>query len=155
MIIKPDAFILDTDGTVAIHTEDQRGHYEYSKISGDQPNQPVIDLAVYLHRYMAPLVVTGRADIDDCRVDTVAWYRQYFPESFCNDMRLFMRPAKLSNGKPDYRPDFIVKKEIYDKSIRDRFNVRYAIDDRLQVCRMWHHDLGLTVLRVGDPDATF
>lgn len=154
MIIKPDAFILDTDGTVALHTTEERGHYEYSKVSGDKPNQPVIDLAVMLHRWMAPLVVTGRMDVDDCRADTVAWYRKHFPAYFCDDMRLFMRPAKLPTGKPDYRPDYEVKEEIYNKYIHDRFNVLYAVDDRLQVCRKWHA-MGLTVLRVGDPDAIF
>lgn len=155
MIIKPPAFILDTDGSTALHTEEERGHHEYSKVIHDRPNWPIINLAVKLHRWLVPLVVTGRMDIDDCRVDTVAWYRRYFPDYFCNDMRLFMRPAKLSTGKPDYRPDYVVKKEIYDTSIRDRFDVEYAVDDRLQVCRMWYHDLHIPVLRVGDPDATF
>ena len=149
-----DAFILDTDGTTALHTEEERGHFEYSKVKYDRPNQPVIDLAVLMHREMAPLVVTGRMDEGDCRVDTVWWYRKYFPDYFCNDMRLFMRPAKRPNGKPDYRPDYIVKEEIYLKYIKGRFNVRYVLDDRLQVCRMWY-SIGLPVLRVGDPDADF
>jgi len=155
MLVKPDAFILDTDGTTSLHTAAERGHYEYSKVRNDRPNLPIIDLAVMMAREMKPLVVTGRMDVDNCRIDTVAWYRDYFPDWFCNDMLLFMRPARLLDGKPDYRPDYIVKKEIYDRYIRDRFNTRYAVDDRLQVCRMWHHELNLPVLRVGDPDAVF
>jgi hypothetical protein len=109
-LIIPDAFVLDTDGTVALHTEEERGHYEYSKVKYDRPNKPIIELAEMLNRWLVPIVVTGRMDIDDCRADTVWWYRQHFPESFFNDMRLFMRPAKLPGGKPDYRPDYIVKK---------------------------------------------
>lgn len=154
MRIIPEAFILDTDGSAALHAEEERGHYEYSKVKYDRPNWPIIDLAVLFSINLVPLVITGRMDIDDCRQDTADWYRAFFPDHFCNDMLLFMRPAKLPDGKPDYRPDYVVKEEIYNTYIKDRFNVKYVVDDRLQVCRMWY-SLGLTVLRVGDPDANF
>jgi hypothetical protein len=154
-LIVPDAFVLDTDGTVALHTEEERGHYEYSKVKYDRPNKPIIELAEMLNRWLIPIVVTGRMDIDNCRADTVWWYDQHFSDNFCNDMRLFMRPATLLDGKPDHRYDYVVKREIYNKYILGRFNVKYWVDDRLQVCRMAHHDLGMTVLRVGDPDAVF
>jgi hypothetical protein len=65
-----------------------------------------------------------------------------------------MRPATLPNGKPDYRPDYIVKEEIYRRDIEPLYDVKFAIDDRLQVCRMWH-SIGIPVFRVGDPDADF
>lgn len=159
MRIIPDAFVLDTDGTVASHVNEdctlRRSHYDYSKVKEDLPIQPIIDLAVLLNRDFIPLVVTGRMDIDNCRTDTVWWYRQYFPEYFTNDMRLFMRPATLPDGSPDYRKDYIVKKEIYFKYIQGRYNVKYWVDDRLQVCNMAHHELGMNVLRVGDPVAVF
>jgi hypothetical protein len=153
MIIRPDAFILDTDGTVCSH-EGIRGHFEYEKVSLDVPIQDIIDLACMLSRNLLPIVVSGRMDIGDCRPDTVQWYRDHFPAWFCDDMLLFMRPPKLPDGKPDYRPDYVVKEEIYNRYLHHRFNIRYAIDDRLQVCRKWHA-MGLTVLRVGDPDAVF
>jgi hypothetical protein len=151
---KQKAFILDTDGTTALHSEAERGHYEYSKVRYDRPNKVIIDLAVLLHRDYAPLIVTGRMDIDNCKEDTVWWYRQHFPAYFMNDFRLFMRQAALPDGKPDYRPDYIVKEEIYWTKIEPFFDVFCAIDDRLQVCRMWHR-IGIPVLRTGDPDANF
>src|SRR5271170_1634585 len=100
---KQKAFILDTDGTTALHTTEERGHYEYRKVRYDRPNKMVIELATLLHRDYAPLVVTGRMDDEDgqCREDTMWWHEKYFPWLFVNDMRLFMRPAKLPNGKPD------------------------------------------------------
>ena len=54
----------------------------------------------------------------------------------------------------DNRKDAIIKKELFDEHIRDKYYVDYIVDDRLQVCRLWY-SLGLTILRVGDPDANF
>jgi hypothetical protein len=54
----------------------------------------------------------------------------------------------------DYRKDVVVKEEMYNDHIKGKYNVTVVIDDRLQVCRMWHR-LGLPLLRVGDPDADF
>ncbi len=54
----------------------------------------------------------------------------------------------------DFRPDDIIKREIFDRKIRGVYNVKFVIDDRLKVCRMWHQ-LGLNLFRVGDPDADF
>ena len=61
---------------------------------------------------------------------------------------LFMRKTG------DFRQDAVIKKEIYDQFIKDKYYIEFVLDDRLQVCRMWY-DLGLTLLTVGDPDADF
>jgi len=60
---------------------------------------------------------------------------------------LHMRPD-------DDRKDVIVKEEQYNEHISGKYNVLMVIDDRLQVCRLWHR-LGLPLFRVGDPDADF
>lgn len=54
----------------------------------------------------------------------------------------------------DKRSDYIIKHEIYNEHIRDKYNILAAFDDRLQVCRLWY-ELGLPLFRVGDPDADF
>jgi len=36
----------------------------------------------------------------------------------------------------DVRKDSVVKKELYDEFIKDKYNVRFVIDDRPQVVRM-------------------
>jgi hypothetical protein len=54
----------------------------------------------------------------------------------------------------DQRPDEIIKSELYDQHIRDRFNILGVIDDRPKVCRMWR-GLGLPVFQVGNPDYEF
>ncbi len=47
----------------------------------------------------------------------------------------------------DMRKDSIVKKEIYDEFILDKYNLAFVLDDRDQVVRVWR-DLGLTCLQV-------
>lgn len=56
-----------------------------------------------------------------------------------------MRPAG------DSRKDAIVKREIFDQEIRDRWRVIGVFDDRQQVVRMWRA-LGLTVFQVAEGD---
>ena len=43
----------------------------------------------------------------------------------------------------DKRPDAVVKKEIYDEHIKDKFNVLGVFDDRNSVVDLWR-SLGLT-----------
>lgn len=57
--------------------------------------------------------------------------------------------------KNDNRKDSVVKKEMFDKYIRDKYYIEAVFDDRLQVCQMWHNEIGLPLFRVGDPDADF
>jgi hypothetical protein len=47
----------------------------------------------------------------------------------------------------DHRADNIVKREMYEKHIKDRYNVLYVLDDRKQVIDEWRR-LGLFVLDV-------
>lgn len=104
---------------------------------------------------LTPLFVTGRSDENNGQVrqDTICWINGY---SFIEweYKNLFMRKEFLPDGKRDFRPDYIVKEEIYWNEIEPDFDVQFAIDDRLQVCRMWHR-ISVPVFRVGDPDATF
>ena len=49
----------------------------------------------------------------------------------------------------DNRSDAIVKREIYETHIKDRYQVDYVLDDRYSVVRMWR-ELRLTVLQVAE-----
>ena len=148
-IIKPDAFILDMDGTAALHMNpdgsQRRGHFEYAKCSEDLPNERVLRLAEHLSTFLQPIVVSGREDTcingAEVRRDTVNWLAKY---SSLLDYPLFMRKAD------DYRKDDVIKEEIYDLFIDGRYNVLYALDDRPRVLRMWQAK-GITTLGVGTP----
>jgi predicted kinase len=49
----------------------------------------------------------------------------------------------------DSRHDEIIKKEMFDFHIKNKYNVFVIVDDRPRVVRMWH-SLGLPVFNVGD-----
>jgi adenylate cyclase class IV len=59
--------------------------------------------------------------------------------------KLFMRQAG------DNRDDRIVKREIYEREIKGRYNVRFVLDDRNKVVALWR-DLGLPCFQVADGD---
>ena len=73
------------------------------------------------------------------RNETEVWLSHYF--SLGKDCILFMR----ADG--DYRADYIIKKEIYERYIRGDFAVDYVFEDRDQVVQMWRK-LGLRTLQV-------
>lgn len=139
-----DAYIVDIDGTISNH-DGQRGHYEYDKVSGDKPIWPVIEVVKSLMATTGfPIFVTGRMDEKNVRRDTENWIEQYiglYPGTY----PLFMRT------EGDYRPDDIVKKEIYDTVIKDKYNVFLVLDDRTRVVNMWR-SLGLQCFQVAPGD---
>lgn len=45
--------------------------------------------------------------------------------------------------------DSIIKRELFEAHVRDTYAVRFVLDDRNQVVRMWR-SLGLTCLQVAD-----
>ncbi len=51
----------------------------------------------------------------------------------------------------DSRKDAIVKQEIFDRYIRDVYNIEFVLDDRNQVVELWR-SLGLICLQVADGD---
>ena len=147
-MIKLPAFICDVDGTLADH-EGIRGHFEYEKVSLDRPIRPVIKVVKLLVSTgeLNVVLVSGRMDSGNCRRDTLSWLSDnLFP---IYDDELFMRSATLPDGKPDYRPDYIVKEEIYRRDIEPKYDVKFAIDDRPAVIRLWR-SLGITTFAVGD-----
>lgn len=138
----PAAVIVDVDGTLAINTSG-RSPYSWDRVHEDTVNTKVAEIVRSLERsnYMV-IILSGRDSV--CRDATAKWLMDNdIPHHY-----LWMRPHK------DMRKDTVVKKELYETYIKDRFNIFAVIDDRLQVCRMWH-ELGLPLFKVGDPDLEF
>lgn len=84
------------------------------------------------------ILVSGRPE--DYREVTEWWLSEYnlgFP------FTLLMR------GKNDTRPDDIVKEDILNTYFPDKSLIKYVIDDRPRVIRMWRKN-GLSVIDVGD-----
>lgn len=142
---KQDAVIIDVDGTIAKMVS--RKPFDWDKVGEDAPRKEVIYMVKGLiNEGYVPIFLSGR---DACCMDlTQAWIEDQFPE-LEGHFTLLMRQ------EGDMRKDTVVKKEIFDKYLNHKYNVRTAIDDRPSVCRMWKHELGLNVVNVGNPYLEF
>ena len=81
--------------------------------------------------------LSGREEI--FRPQTETFLRKFH----CPPGELFMR------RKGDPRKDWIVKSELFDANVRDRYKVKWVFDDRPQVLRMWQK-MGLVTFAVGN-----
>lgn len=150
----PEAVIFDIDGTLFHIPDGGRSPYDYSRVAEDVVDEQVAWLAreIFNMRFTGKgprvLIMSGRDD--SCRDDTVKSLDD-------NDIlidEIHMRPADAKDGRGNKLPDFLVKHDLFNKFVRGRYNVRMVVDDRLQVCELWHR-LGLKIFRVGDPNANF
>lgn len=145
---KPKAYLVDIDGTVALNGDSRdnpaRGWFDWHRVGEDKPNEKVVTLVRAIDGLL-PVFVSGRDAA--CRDITSDWIRrEIWPERFDWVPVLHMRP------EGDNRKDSLVKLEIFDREIRDNYDVQFAIDDRNQVVRAYRDVLGLTVLQVADGD---
>jgi predicted kinase len=137
---RPTCYLVDVDGTLALNTT--RHPFAWDRVGEDSLNPAVAELVRQLAQNQAIVVLSGRSEV--CRELTLAWLEQHqIPYT-----ELFMRPHA------DQRPDDVLKAELYDLHVRDRYTVLGVIDDRPKVCRMWRK-LGLSVFQVGNPDYEF
>lgn len=127
----PDAIICDLDGTLALIGD--RSPYDGASCEKDLVNEPVRSILQTSGK--AIVFVSGRED--KSKPQTLAWLEKH---GICFDA-LHMRKSG------DMRKDSIVKREIYDEFILDKYNVTFVLDDRDQVVKVWR-DLGLTCLQV-------
>ncbi|WP_030436291.1 AAA family ATPase [Actinoplanes subtropicus] len=135
----PAAVLVDIDGTVALM--DDRSPYDWDKVGSDLPNAAVITAVRAMHAAgNAIIFCSGRDEV--CRPETEAWLDLYVGVPY---EALFMRP------EGDGRKDAVVKREIFDRDIRDDWRIVGVFDDRQQVVRMWRA-LGLTVFQVAEGD---
>lgn len=130
----PNCYIFDVDGTLALMNG--RGPFDWNRVDEDLPNKPVISTFYNLSKSNANMFVfSGRDSV--CVKKTAKWLEEngvVFDE-------LVMRP------EGDTRKDSIVKREMYDTHIKDKYNVLGIFDDRNQVVEMWR-ELGLPCYQV-------
>jgi predicted kinase len=133
----PEVVLVDIDGTVALMNG--RSPYDWRRVGEDLPNPAVIAAVRAMHAAGHGIVFCSGRDAV-CRAETEAWLERHVGVPY---LALYMRP------QGDSRKDSIVKREIFDTEIRDRYEVLGVFDDRQQVVRMWR-SLGLTVFQVAE-----
>lgn len=135
---KGNAIIVDADGTLAHRCD--REWFDYSKVDQDALDVTVDGIVrAYAKMGYTILIVTGREGTEVCRQKTLAWLDKHEVPYY----DLMMRK------EGDFRRDSIVKKEIYEQFIKDKFDVEFVLDDRASVVKTWR-ELGLKCLQVAE-----
>ena len=131
----PDCIICDIDGTLAnIYC---RNPYDESLLMEDGLYQHIRRFLVNEHNLNDYKIILVSARSFDGRKMTEDWLEHYDVPYH----QLFLRQ------KNDKRKDSIIKQEIYEREIKDKYNVMYVLDDRDQTVKMWR-SLGLICLQV-------
>jgi hypothetical protein len=135
---KGNAIIVDIDGTLAHRCD--RQWFDYSKVDQDELDVTVDGIVrAYAKMGYIILIVSGREATDECYHRTNTWLKKHNIPFY----DLMMRK------EGDFRRDSIVKKEIYNNYIKDKFDVEFVLDDRQQVVDMWR-EMGLKCLQVAE-----
>lgn len=136
----PPAIIVDMDGTLAV-INPNRSPYEDHLCEQDSRHEAValmVEGFLQSHPEVAFIVMSGR-DEGRSREATLRWIETHISVT---PHALFMRAAG------DMRHDNIVKAELFNEHIRDKFNVKFCVDDRLQVVQLWRDEIGLPTFHV-------
>lgn len=136
----PYCFCSDLDGTLAHITD--RSPYDGKLCASDLVNISVKMVLEQMQKDYEIIILSGRNG--DSRPETEKWLK----DNGIVYNHLYMREVG------DSRKDTIVKKEMFDLYLKDKYNIVGIIDDRLRVNRMWV-SLGLTVFDVNQNDVDF
>lgn len=134
--------LVDIDGTVADHCN-QRSPFDWSKVYNDKPRLYVIETLNALYNFGSIDFIqflSGRESI--CYDHTMLWLQDVAGFDMTKH-RLLMRQRR------DNRKDVIIKSEIYENCIKDKYEIKFVFDDRNQVVDYWW-DQNLPVFHVGD-----
>lgn len=133
--MRSKAIICDIDNTLAIRGE--RDIYDFKKAGVDKPNKPVAKIVeVFYKNGFKIILVSGREE--KYNKETIRWLeKNAIPYN-----NIYFRK------KGDTRQDKMVKKEMYEKYIKQKAEVLFVLDDRDRVVEMWRKDLNLTCLQV-------
>lgn len=132
----PFTYIFDIDGTLA-HMNGKRGPFDWRRVDVDDVDEIVVDM-LKMHKSLGHHVTLMSGRSSEAREKTEFWLDFHGVKYD----QLFMRAER------DFRPDNVIKRELYDNNIRGKFNVKVVYDDRDQVVTMWREELGLKVFQV-------
>ena len=131
----PKAIIVDIDGTLA-HMKD-RSPFDWDRVGEDDCDETIKDIVNSYDNIGHVIVMSGRDG--SCRAITEQWLND-------NNIKYDLLLMRAEN---DNRKDVIIKKELFDNHIKDKYYIDYILDDRLQTVNMWR-SIGLKCLQVQD-----
>lgn len=133
----PSAIICDLDGTLALYTKEERGHYDHHLAASDKVNVAVRKvISVFAYQQACTIIyLTGR---DNRYTQQTS---DFLRLNGCPNGMLLMREH------PDNRRDTVYKLEMFNKHVRGKYNVLFCLEDRDRVVKLWR-DLGLACWQV-------
>lgn len=152
----PKAIMCDLDGTLAIIGD--RTPYDATDCDvKDLPNWPVIQTVLAMHAQGVKIIFMSGRDMK-YRPETERFIERYcqVPEGKLSEesgpcsipYELHMRGETAPDpDKMDQRKDSVIKQELFDKYVADKYNVLFVLDDRNQVVDFWR-GIGLTCYQV-------
>ena len=147
----PPCIIVDIDGTIADYAN-KREWMDYENVYLDEVKHHTLSVieSYCTGKDLKIFFFSGRENTGKCFSETTRWlvdnvFANYPNISRCQEL-LELRAEK------DYRKDSIVKKEMYEKHIKNKYNCLLVFDDRNQVVDMWRNELQLFCLQVSDGD---
>jgi len=133
------AILVDLDGTAAhMGTRDP---FDETRVHEDVPD-PVVAEIVQLYIRAGYWIVFCSGRTAGCYDKTSDWLEKHIVPGTYN-WDLFMRPVG------DTRADYQVKLDLFNKHIRPVYDIKFALDDRDQVVRLWRA-LGIKCLQVAE-----
>lgn len=137
----PDCVIFDIDGTLALIGN--RSPYDSKKAYVDDPNLIVTEqIKFHKSNDRKIIIMSGRElDAKDITEEWLAFHGIKYDE-------LYMRDTN------DNRKDKLVKKELYENHIKDKYNVLAWYDDRLQIIDLIY-ELGIFCFNVNQGNRQF
>ena len=164
-IQKPKAIIFDIDGVLAKKSP-ERDYRDYDKVDSDSPIGHTFELLKYYiqQRDIKIIFITGRKEY--CYEKTFSWISKniggnYYFSKFLSyllnndfnicygilfDKSIVCKGIFYMREDKDHRPAHILKKEIYENHIKDKYNVVAVFEDDIENCKMFKEQ-GLFVLQ--------
>lgn len=138
----PSAIICDLDGTLALFGDKNPFDRDFEN---DEINVPVRDIIEKFGNEYGDddfsyeiIFFSGRDE--KFKDQTIKFLKKHINSKI--SYQLYMRPTG------DQRKDSILKREMFERYIKDKYYIEFVIDDRLQVLRECWWELGLFVLNV-------
>jgi predicted kinase len=143
----PKAIICDLDGTL-FHMNGRRGPFEWDKVDLDVVDEEIVTvLKAFIYKGYTIFFLSGRDGV--CKeLSYVSIKKAFYTELTHGDI-LDFKHFFYMRKEGDMRKDSIVKEELFNEHIKDKYNVKLVLDDRPSIVRNWHK-LGFKVLQCGN-----
>jgi predicted secreted acid phosphatase len=146
-VLKTKAIIVDLDGTLAnsghrVRYVDGSQKKDWDKFNALSAYDPIhewcLEIVNQFNRAGYKIIfLTARSDSQSTRKITETWLSTHVGPGV--DYELIMRAGD------DFRTDYITKRDLFQQHVMPKYDVLFAIDDKLAVCNMWR-DMGITAL---------